>query len=202
MKTINQFFNEFKDNNNNSNQALLNNHDLLLIIKIDNLWQKTDFYKTQKTFDFKTYSKMSFHSFIKEVFGATANKFAKMDEILSLDKGKELFLKYGLSNMKIYYNSTDEERKAVLDLVVSKKRLCSWSLIKKELYPSIKKEPVVSDAKWKTKHEKGKKKSAKIISSWKKKYEDEKKLRIEVENELNLLKEKVKDLFGEFKMAA
>lgn len=159
MKTINQYIELAKEFITQSNENLLKFHRLLQGIKEEKLWQKKDFYKNQNIFDHKEYSKMAFDSFIKKVFGITSRKFEAIERILSLDKGKDLFLKYGKTNLSIYYHSTDEERIAILNEVKAKNRLSPWSTIKRELFPNIK----------------PKKETLLITDGWKKKYEAEKK---------------------------
>lgn len=120
-------------------ENVLKIHAVLCLIEKTNAWKSKKYYEGQDTFDYKEYSKMSFHSFIKEVFGITRIKFGQMEEILSLDNGKELFLKHGHTNMVTYYHSTGEERKAILNAIQKKSRLSPFSTIKRELYPNIKK---------------------------------------------------------------
>ena len=153
MKTISQYIEFAKNFKTQSNENLLNFHEMLQEIKEGRFWKTKKFYKNQNTFDYKEYSKMDFYSFIKRVFGVTRIKFESIEKILSLDDGKELFIKYGRANIQTYYYSTDEERAAILNEVVTKNRLSTWAAIKRELYPNTKKIECVINP-WKIKYEK------------------------------------------------
>ncbi len=178
MQNINQHVELIRNLKNKSNGSLLKIYETLSTIEETNAWKSKNYYKDQNTFDFKQYSKMAFDSFIKEVFGITQIQFGQMEEIVSLDNGKELFLKHGRSNMVTYYHSTDEERKAILNVFEKKpNRVSPFSTIKRELYPNIKKA------------------ESNVINPWKEKYEKLKK-------EYDDYKKKVEFILGNLKKVA
>ncbi len=184
MQNISQHVELIQNLKNKSNEVLLKIYETLDTIEETNAWKSKTYYERQDTFDFKQYSKMAFSSFIKEVFGISELKFKFMQNILSLDNGKELFLKHGRSNMVTYYHSTDEERKAILNVLKKEYRLSPFSTIKRELYPSIRKA------------------ESNIINPWKEKYEKMKKERDQIKKEFNDYKKEVGTILGDLKKVA
>lgn len=90
MSNITQYVNLTSDLKNKSNEALLKIYETLRLIEDTKAWKSKNYYKGQDTFDYKEYSKMTFDSFIKEVFGISQMEFKHMQNILSLDNGKIL----------------------------------------------------------------------------------------------------------------
>ena len=199
MQTIIKHLELIKKYNSSSNENILEIHHVLKIIQGTNAWQSKNYYKGQEDFIFQICSQMDFRTFIKEIFGITGTKFQSIEDILSLDNGKELFLKYGRSNMSTYYNSTKKERKAILDMAEGnngKRRLSPFQVLKRDAFPSIKQKKVskinIESAK----------KMIKNIKNWKTKYEEEKKKRIKIEKEFTDYKKMINDTMGQLKKIA
>jgi len=79
-------------------------------------WKDWSYYGNRK--DMYRYANGTFEDFLS-LHHVTPKWYDMMKNILALKNGKKLFLKYGRSNMVTYYNSTKEERRAILHKVDS-----------------------------------------------------------------------------------
>lgn len=140
MQTITEHIKLIKSLREQSNENILKIFMTLSAIEQESLWKSKNYYKGQSVLTYEECSKMDFSSLIKIIFGFTRIWFESISNILSLDNGKELLLKYGRNNATTYYSSTEEERAAILNEVEKKQRLTPFAAIKRELYPSAKKE--------------------------------------------------------------
>lgn len=148
------------------NENALKIYEILLLIKRIEAWKSENYYKNQTAYSYKEHSKMDFNLFIEAVFGKSGMWVKSIERILSLDNGKELLLKHGRSNMVTYYDSTDEERAAILAVVKKKRKLARFNAVKRELYPAIKKTDPVTNI-WEQKYKEMKKKYEAIEKKYK-----------------------------------
>ncbi len=139
MYEIREHNNLVQDFKGQSNENSLEIYKILRLIKKSELWTIESYYKNQNVYDYKEYSKMDFHTFIKEVFGITGVIFESINKILSLDDGRDLIIKYGRSNMVTYTNSTEPERIAILNEIEKSKKISPFNVIKRKLYPNANK---------------------------------------------------------------
>jgi len=169
MPTITEHIKLVKNFKVQSNESTLKIHNILLDIKDGQFWKSKNYYKDQAAYTYKEHSKMDFNLFIEAVFGKSGMWFKSIERILSLDNGEELLLKHGRSNMVTYYDSTNEERVAILTAIESGRKLARFNAVKRELYPAIK--------------------SSSITNIWERKYKEIKKKYKIMEKEYKALKQ-------------
>lgn len=110
---------------------------LRIIEKLEQ-WKKKEYYGGDIELANK-FMKYSFSNFIRAAFNYTSIWYKNISYILALENGKDLFLRYGRSNMVTYLHSTPDERKKILEKADKSVVTCCFNDIKGTLFPSSKK---------------------------------------------------------------
>lgn len=133
-----------------SNEAELKVYVHIAGLRDTGVWKDKSYYKGAK--DLERYAEGSFEKFIKEVFGYSIRWHNNIHRIIHLKASKDLLLRYGLSNMVTYMNSTAEERIDILEHAGKSLRTVSFSSIKYRLFGQ-KPKPADLDGEYKAKYE-------------------------------------------------
>lgn len=102
--------------NSVSNESILEVYEHVKIIADTGIWNEDSFYIGAPE-HFKALKDKKFGSFLKEAYGKSSQWFVSMNDFLSIENGKALFIKYGHKNMASYLRFTKEERNYVLSVV-------------------------------------------------------------------------------------
>jgi hypothetical protein len=130
LKESLKFVNEHQGKKNEIQIKLWTHFD---IIKTTEVWKVPDYYDGYP--DLKYFMESTFEHFLKKVFRKTMLWFNSVETILRLKNGKDLFIKYGRSNMVTYTHSTPVEQQAIIAAYKNKPTTVPFIHIKNELFP-------------------------------------------------------------------
>lgn len=118
--------------NNASNQNQLEIYLHLAVLEKEGIWQNKQYYEGDSQLE--SYADAPFSIFIKGL-GKTEMWYKSLQTYLDLPNGEKLFTRYGKGNMATYVNSTEEERKAILEAAEKSNVIPSFNYLKRKLFP-------------------------------------------------------------------
>jgi hypothetical protein len=117
------------------NEATMNVYCYLRACLRSRKWQNERYYEGASGYLYLKDS--SFQHFMNTVFRRSMTWYNRMEEIIALKNGEELFNKYGYGNMVTYLTSTSEQRSAILTEAEVSLTTVTFSSIRYRLFPQV-----------------------------------------------------------------